>query len=375
MFVVDRDTNVIRHVKRKAFRDLGFTERAHLQEWIADQPSCLGEELLIIQKEFDGWNDTNERLDLLALDRSGGLVVIENKLDDSGRDVVWQALKYAAYCSTLSKDSIVDVYRKYLGSAADEAEDRLTAFFQVGDLEEIELNEGANQRIILVAAKFRKEVTATCLWLLEHNIDIVCVRALTHQHGDTVFLTLDQIIPPPEAEEYMIRIGSKKVEENAARTTTNARHKRRQDFWRIFLDRVTPETADLFSTKGPTIDSWLSGKQTQSGLTHWAVVTLKNARYEFHLDSSDKALNKARFDRLLEHREEIDSAFSPIKVNWNRNDDYKSSSISVALAADGADRNNWPDMIDWMHKRIAVGVDVIWPLAMALKNEPGLMGD
>ena len=37
-------------------------------------PEVLGEELLIIQKEFDGFNDTKERLDLLALDSDGGLV-------------------------------------------------------------------------------------------------------------------------------------------------------------------------------------------------------------------------------------------------------------------------------------------------------------
>jgi hypothetical protein len=43
--------------------------------------------MLIIQKEFCGFNDTNERLDLLALDKWGNLVIIENKLDDSGRDV------------------------------------------------------------------------------------------------------------------------------------------------------------------------------------------------------------------------------------------------------------------------------------------------
>ena len=49
-------------------------------------PGCLGEELLIIQKEFSGFDDTQERLDLLALDKDGRLVVIENKLDDSGRD-------------------------------------------------------------------------------------------------------------------------------------------------------------------------------------------------------------------------------------------------------------------------------------------------
>ena len=79
-----------------------------------NQPDALGEELLIIQKEFDGFADTRERLDLLALDKDGQLVVIENKLDDSGRDVAWQALKYAAYVSSLTTSQIVDIYQQYL---------------------------------------------------------------------------------------------------------------------------------------------------------------------------------------------------------------------------------------------------------------------
>jgi hypothetical protein len=39
-----------------------------LQEWVVNNPQILGENLLVIQKEFDGFSDTNERLDLLALD-------------------------------------------------------------------------------------------------------------------------------------------------------------------------------------------------------------------------------------------------------------------------------------------------------------------
>lgn len=52
-------------------------ERHNLQEWIAKEPSSLGEERLIIQKEFDGFADTRERLDLLAIDKNGNLVIIE----------------------------------------------------------------------------------------------------------------------------------------------------------------------------------------------------------------------------------------------------------------------------------------------------------
>lgn len=103
MYQIDKSQNRIKRLAVKQFSDLGFTERAHLQEWLANEPMALGEELLIIQKEFDGFDDTKERLDLLALDKDGNLVIIENKLDDSGRDVVWQALKYASYCSTLKR--------------------------------------------------------------------------------------------------------------------------------------------------------------------------------------------------------------------------------------------------------------------------------
>ena len=76
----------------------------HLQEWLANTPSALGEEFTDYSKRvLLGFDGTRDRLDLLALDKEGALVVIENKLDDSGSDVVGQVLKYVAYCSSLTK--------------------------------------------------------------------------------------------------------------------------------------------------------------------------------------------------------------------------------------------------------------------------------
>src|SRR5262249_26019041 len=114
MFKIDKAANSIVPLTLRKFGELGFRERHNLQEWIAKEPSCLGEELLIIQKEFSGFSDTHERLDLLAVDKQGSLVLIENKLDDTGRDVTWQALKYASYCSGLSKEHIRSIYQDYL---------------------------------------------------------------------------------------------------------------------------------------------------------------------------------------------------------------------------------------------------------------------
>ncbi len=112
----------------------------------------MGEELLIIQKEFDGFADTRERLDLLALDRDGQLVVIENKLDDSGRDVAWQALKYAAYVSSLTKSQIVDIYQQYLDRHAggENAVHQICEFLEVQELDEVLLNPGTNQRLMFI---------------------------------------------------------------------------------------------------------------------------------------------------------------------------------------------------------------------------------
>ena len=113
-------------------------------------PDSLGEDLLIIQKEFDGFADTRERLDLLALDKEGRLVVIENKLDDSGRDVVWQALKYAAYCSTLTKTEVVQIYQRYLDrwSEGASAASNLCGFLDVEELDDVVLNMGNEGELV-----------------------------------------------------------------------------------------------------------------------------------------------------------------------------------------------------------------------------------
>jgi hypothetical protein len=73
MYKVDTPTNSLHSLQEVSFSSLGFRERDHLQEWLAKNPQALtrdnDDELLIIQKEFAGFDDTKERLDLLALDK------------------------------------------------------------------------------------------------------------------------------------------------------------------------------------------------------------------------------------------------------------------------------------------------------------------
>ena len=242
MYTLNHQTNRISPVKTNRFSELGFTERKHLQEWLAHQPNALGEELLIIQKEFDGFDDTRERLDLLALDKYGNLVIIENKLDDSGRDVVWQVLKYASYCATLTKGQIVEIYQQYLDryepvtgevdllDTPVSAVNRLCEFLDAPDLDEAKMNLGNSQRLMLVAANFRKEVTSTALWLLGQGISIQCFKVTSYALSEQLLININQIIPTPEAKELMIGINAKEAEEKSTEVVLKNRHIVRREY-------------------------------------------------------------------------------------------------------------------------------------------------
>jgi len=361
MFTIDSQANRIEPVKNKTFTELGFGERKHLQEWLAHQPSALGEELLIIQKEFDGFDDTKERLDLLALDKEGNLVIVENKLDDSGRDVVWQALKYASYCASLTKAQIVEVYQQYLqryeliesdsDSKPLSASERICEFLEAPDLDEVKLNLGNSQRVVLVAANFRKEVTSTALWLLGQGINIQCFKVTPFSLGEQLLLNIDQIIPTPEAEELMIGISAKEAEEKTTEVVLKNAEKLRRAYWEQALEVFQSSSCNLYNNISPGKDHWLSAGSGVSGCPYNLIFLQKELRVELSIARSVTEENKFLFDFMEEHKEEIESAFGE-PLRWMRLDDKKMSRIQFTIQADGYNREKWSEHIQWHLKQM-----------------------
>jgi hypothetical protein len=352
MFQIDSKANRITKLKEVRFSELGFSERGHLQEWLANKPDALGEPLLVIQKEFAGFDETKERLDLLALDKTGGVVVVENKLDDSGRDVVWQGLKYASYCSTLSKTSIADIYQEYLdkSGAGGKAEERICEFLEQEDFKEVVLNSGNDQRLILVAAHFRKEVTSTVLWLLKHDVHVQCFRATPFKLGDALLLNLEQVIPLPEAAELMIGISQKEKEERNAEQGQVTRHELRHDFWHRTLEALSEAGIHIYENVSPSKDHWLNAGWGFGG-SHFTMIFSKDeARVEFVLHGP-KARNKQLFDYLLSRRPQLETRFGE-PLGWRKLDDKIVSMIVSKKAFDGYNKEAWPDMIRWLVEHV-----------------------
>ncbi|ELD0469451.1 DUF4268 domain-containing protein [Escherichia coli] len=358
MFTVNHQTNRISPVRTKKFSELGFTERKHLQEWLAHEPSALGEELLIIQKEFDGFDDTRERLDLLALDKDGNLVIIENKLDDSGRDVVWQALKYASYCASLTKAQIVEIYQQYLDryepvtgevdllNAPASASARICEFLDAPDLDELKLNLGNSQRIMLVAANFRKEVTSTALWLLGQGISIACFKITPYSLGEQLLINIDQIIPTPEAKELMIGINAKEAEEKTTEVVLKNRHTVRREYWERALEAFQKSVCQLYNNISPSKDHWLSAGSGLSGCPYNLIFLQKELRVELWISRGVTEENKYLFDLLSQSKQDIEHTFGA-ELEWMRLDEKKSCRIQFSTKANGFNKETWPQAVAW----------------------------
>ena len=249
LFRVDPESGKSEAISEVDFAQLGFQERRDIQEWVAANPGILGEKLLIIGKEFSDFDRTNERLDLLAVDADGKLVVIELKRDDTGADAHWQAIKYASYLHRVDTEGIVGMLADYARVSTEEAGNRLLQHLNADDLNAL----NNDQRIILASHRFAPEVTSAALWLNEkapgENL-MTCVQLTPYQDAESgsLYVQASTIIPVPGIEDYVIGVGDSSdgdrsvVRGSSSLAQTIARH--RSDEVTRFLSEVADRAID-----------------------------------------------------------------------------------------------------------------------------------
>jgi hypothetical protein len=115
-----------------------------LENWIAKDPAILGDDLLVIdrQRSIEGVG----RLDILCIDATGTLVIVELKRDSTPREAIAQALDYASWLNSRSDKEITDSAEGYLKKPlADAFLDRFK--------EELPDLDCQNHRIVLAAPR------------------------------------------------------------------------------------------------------------------------------------------------------------------------------------------------------------------------------
>lgn len=206
MAIYSFNDNALKKVDSTTFNGEGILERQHLQAALKRQIDVVAPNCLVISEEFAEWTGSQRRIDLLAVNKDGNLVVIELKRTETGEHMELQSLRYAAMVSTLTFSRAVEIYQKYLNSIGEElnAENSLLEF--LGWEEPQEDDFALDVSIVLVSSDFSKELTTSVMWLNERNIDIRCVRFTPYKYQNQILIDVQQIIPLPEAESYQIKI-------------------------------------------------------------------------------------------------------------------------------------------------------------------------
>lgn len=208
----------LKPLTRTSLSDVAIRERRDLQRLLRAHLPELLPDVLVISEEFGDWEESKRRIDLLGIDRTGALVVIELKRGDTGAHMELQALRYAAMVSTMTFEQAVSSFEMHLraeGGIPNDAEQIL-----LDHLGWSAPNEGSfadDVKIVLFSEDFSRELTTSILWLNERQIDITCFRVGAYRLDSRLLLEFQQIIPLKEAEEYQIRVRNKHREEESIR--------------------------------------------------------------------------------------------------------------------------------------------------------------
>lgn len=210
----------VARIKETTFGQAGVQERRDLQRALRENIKVVAPDTLVIAEEFGDWEDSKRRIDLLAIDKSANLVVIELKRTEDGGHMDLQSIRYAAMVSIMTFDQAVHIYERHLlesGNDGSDARRRILDFLEWEE-EDDELF-AQDVGIVLVSAEFSREVTSSVLWLIDHGIDIRCVRLRPYTLDNRVLLDVQQIIPLPEAAEYQVQVRQKSRKDRLSRSS------------------------------------------------------------------------------------------------------------------------------------------------------------
>lgn len=179
--------------KLKPVSRASLATEGQIETWVAENPEILGLDLLIIGRQVGIEN--RGRLDLLGLDVSGDLVILELKRDKTPREIVAQVLDYASWAVMLNTRDVHDIANAYLAKP-------LPAAFQ--DRFDRSLPETLNGdlQLVIIASELDPTTTRIVEYLYDrHDVGINTALFRVFQDGDRQLLATDWHLDPEEVEE------------------------------------------------------------------------------------------------------------------------------------------------------------------------------
>ena len=187
-------------LRERRRRSLDFEDR--LEGWIAGDPGIISRELMIIGRHVKtGFGGI---VDLLGLDDTGDVVIINLKRDTSPRDVSAQALDFAAWAQHLSNGDVTAIADIFLG-AKGPLEDAFQHYF--GKPLPESPNDG--HRIVIIGSELDPASERIIKYLSEgHGVDINSVTFQQFELADGSETLARVFLMDPAQVTYRAKIRS-----------------------------------------------------------------------------------------------------------------------------------------------------------------------
>ena len=169
-------------------KDEGRTEPYDLEPWLESNAGILGPDIVIIGRQT---MSKSGPIDLLGIDKTGNIVIVEIKRDKLPREALAQAIDYASDAAEWSVEKLGEICSEYSGKTLEET---FAESFPDVDVENININD--TQRIILVGFSVEASLERMIEWLSDNfnvNINAVVLSYVKTASGDEL-LTKTTII-------------------------------------------------------------------------------------------------------------------------------------------------------------------------------------
>lgn len=164
-----------------------------LEDWIEQDPSALGTELLLVGRQVS--TEFGGRIDLLGIDREGNLIILELKRDRTPREVIAQVLDYASWVRQLTYTDLEVIASDYLSKSLS------IAFGEAFD-EAIPESINTNHRMIVVASELDDSSERIVQYLAdEYKVNINVIFFSFFKHYDQELLGRAWLMDPERVQE------------------------------------------------------------------------------------------------------------------------------------------------------------------------------
>ncbi len=177
----------------------GIDLENRLEDWLVSDISILDPNLMIIGRQVR--TDFGGEVDLLCLDSTGSLVVVELKKGKTPREVTAQALDYASWVKDLSFQEIESLAEQYLKDSLDKSYS--DAFGQ-------ELPETFDHRSLVVAEEMDASTERIVRYLSDMNVPINVATVKHAKANDGREILAQVYLVEPEAAAAKASVTSKR---------------------------------------------------------------------------------------------------------------------------------------------------------------------